>query len=65
MVRPGPIHAKWAQKADWGDSVIRAKLAGAYAMARDDDEKARILGVSLGSPSACKKRRLAGFTAGR
>jgi hypothetical protein len=38
MVRPGPIHAKWAQKANWSDPVIRAKPAGAYAMAGDDDE---------------------------
>ena len=27
MLGPGPIHAKWAQKANWGDPVIRAKLA--------------------------------------
>jgi len=66
LVRPGPIHAKRAQKANWSDPAMRAKLAGAYAMAGDDDEKAaRILGVSLGSARLAKKRHLAGSTAGR
>jgi hypothetical protein len=50
----GAIHAKWAQKANWGDPVIRAKLAGAYATGGDDDEKARILGMGLGSARLAK-----------
>jgi hypothetical protein len=66
LVRPGPIHAKRAQKANWSDPVMRSKLTGAYAVAGGDDEKAaRILGVSLGSARLAKKRYLAGSSAGR
>ena len=50
LVKPGPIDARRAQKANWSDPAMRSKLADAHAMARGDDEKAaRILGVSLGS----------------
>jgi hypothetical protein len=39
--------------------VMRAKLANAYARAGGDDENtARILGVSLGSPRLAKRRHL-------
>jgi hypothetical protein len=42
-----------AQKASWGDPVMRAKLANAYVRAGGDDEKAaRILGVTVGSGAA-------------
>jgi len=59
LVKPGPIDARRAQKANWSDPAMRSKLADAHAMARGDDEKAaRILGVSLGSARLAKKRHL-------
>ena len=59
LAKPKPIHAKHAQKASWGNPVMRAKLANAYVRARGDDEKAaRILGVSVGSARLAKKRYL-------
>jgi hypothetical protein len=59
LVRPRPIDAKRAQKSNWSDPTMRAKLAGAYDVAGCDDEKAaRILGVSVGSARLAKKRHL-------
>ena len=61
LVPPRPIDAKRAQKINWNDPALRAKLVGAYAVAGEDDEKAaRILGVSLGSARLAKKRHLQG-----
>src|SRR5262245_2533439 len=66
LAKPGPIHAKRAQKANWSDPVMRAKLADAYAVAGGDDETAaRILGVSLGSARLAKKRHLDPAAKGR
>jgi hypothetical protein len=63
LVKPKPIDAKRSQKVDWGDPVMRAKLANAYARAGGDDEKAaRILGVSLGSARLAKRRHLVAAT---
>jgi hypothetical protein len=48
LVQSRTIDAKRAYKTDWSDPVMRAKLANAYARAGGDDEQAaRILGVSL------------------
>ena len=59
LIRPKPIDAKRVQKVSWGDPVMRAKLANAYARAGGDDEKAaRLLGVSLGSARLAKRRHL-------
>jgi hypothetical protein len=59
LVEPNPIDAKRAQKADWGNPVMLAKLADAYVRARGDDEKAaRILGVTVGSARLAKRRHL-------
>lgn len=59
LLQPRPINAKRAQKSNWSDPAMRAKLAGAYTVAGGDDEKAaRILGVSLGSARLAKKRHL-------
>ncbi|MFZ0853581.1 MAG: hypothetical protein WAO08_30845 [Hyphomicrobiaceae bacterium] len=59
LVQPMPIDAKRAQKSNWSDPVMRAKLTSAYARAGGDDEQAaRILGVSLGSARLAKKRHL-------
>ncbi len=59
LVKPKAIHAKRAQKANWSDPVMRAKLALAFAQAGGDDEKAaRILGVSLGSARLARRRHL-------
>ena len=59
LVKPKPIDAKRPQKANWGDPVMRAKLANAYARAGGDDEKAaRILGVTVGSARLAKRRHL-------
>jgi hypothetical protein len=59
LVKPKPIDAKRAQKVNWGDPVMRAKLVNAYARAGGDDEKAaRILGVTLGSARLAKRRHL-------
>jgi hypothetical protein len=59
LVKPKPIDAKRVQKISWGDPVMRAKLANAYARAGGNDEKAaRILGVSLGSARLAKRRHL-------
>jgi hypothetical protein len=59
LVKPKPIHAKRAQKASWGDPVMLAKLANAYARAGGDDEKAaRILGVTVGAARLAKRRHL-------
>ena len=65
LVKPKPIDAKRAEKVNWGDPVMRAKLAAAYARAGGDDEKAaRILGVTLGSARLAKKRHLDAATTG-
>jgi hypothetical protein len=59
LIEPKPIHAKRAQKADWSNPVMLAKLANAYARAGGDDEKAaRILGVTVGSARLAKLRHL-------
>ena len=59
LIEPKPIHAKRAQKANWRDPVMLAKLANAYARAGGDDEKAaRILGVTVGSARLAKRRHL-------
>jgi hypothetical protein len=65
LVRPGPIDAKRAQKANWSDPALHAKLARASANAGGDAEKAaRILGVSLGAARLAKRRHLDGATIG-
>src|SRR5262245_45504269 len=65
LVPPRPIDVNRAQKANWSDPAMRARLAAAYSQAGGDDEKAaRILGVTLGSARLAKKRHLAGSTAG-
>jgi hypothetical protein len=59
LVKPGPIDARRALKANWSDPAMRTKLVDAYAVAGGDDEKAaRMLGVSLGSARLAKKRHL-------
>jgi hypothetical protein len=59
LSKPKPIHAKRAQKADWGVPVMLAMLANAYVRAGGDDEKAaRILGVTVGSARLAKRRHL-------
>ena len=59
LAKPKPIHAKRAQKANWGDPVMLAKLANAYVRAAGDDERAaRILGVTVGSARLAKRRHL-------
>jgi hypothetical protein len=66
LIKPRPIDARRAQKANWSDPAMRARLEAAYSRAGGDDEKAaRILGVTLGSARLAKKRHLAGATAGR
>src|SRR5262245_42701975 len=46
LVQPRTIDAKRAQKTDWSNPLMRAKLANAYARSGGDDEQAaRILGV--------------------
>ena len=56
LAKPKPIHAKRAQKTNWGDPVMRAGLANAYVQAGGDNEKdARILGVTVGSARLAKK----------
>jgi hypothetical protein len=58
LVSPRPIDAKRSQKASWGDPQI-ARLADAYAHTRGDDEQAaRLLGVSRGSARLAKRRHL-------
>jgi hypothetical protein len=65
LVKARPIDARRAQKANWSDPAMRAKLANAYARAGGDHEKAaRILGVSLGSARLAKKRHLDAATFG-
>jgi hypothetical protein len=64
LIQAGRIDAKRAQKVDWSDPAMRAKLADAYAQAGGDDElAARILGVSVGSARLAKKRYLDGAAA--
>ena len=59
LVQPRPIDAKRSEKASWGDVQMRARLSEAYAHAAGDDEQAaRLLGVSLGSARLAKKRHL-------
>lgn len=66
LVKPGPIDARRAQKANWSNAAKLARVAEAYAVAGGDDEKAaRILGVSLGSARLAKKRHLDASTVGR
>jgi hypothetical protein len=63
LVKAKPIHAKRAQKVNWGDPRMRAKLGNAYVRAGGDDEKAaRILGVTVGSARLAKKRYLGAAT---
>ena len=66
LVEPKPIHAKRAQKVNWGDAMMRAKLANAYARAGGDHEQAaRILAVSLGAARLAKRRHLDAAPIGR
>jgi hypothetical protein len=59
LVQPRRIDAKRAQKSNWSDPSMRARLARAYAVAGGNDEKAaRMLGVSLGAARLAKKRHL-------
>src|SRR5262245_15942324 len=59
LTRPGTIDAKRAQKVNWSDPAMSARLADAYAIAGSDDERAaRKLGVSLGSARMAKKRHM-------
>ena len=59
LVKPKPIHAKRAQKTNWSDPAMRAKLADAFVRAGGDNEKAaRILGVTVGSARLAKRRHL-------
>jgi hypothetical protein len=59
LVQPRPIDAKRAEKVNWSDPAVRAKLAAAYATAGGDDERAaRMLRVSVGSARLAKKRHL-------
>jgi len=59
LAKPKGIDAKRAEKVDWSDPVMREKLADAYARVGGDDENAaRILGVTLGSARLAKKRHL-------
>ena len=59
LAQPSTIDAKRAHKADWSDPAMRVKLANAYARAGADDEQAaRLLGVSRGSARLAKKRHL-------
>jgi len=61
--QPGRVDAKRAQKVDWSDPAMRAKLANAYAQpGGDDEETARILGVSIGSARLAKEAAFAGRT---
>jgi len=61
LVPPRPIDAKRSEKASWGDVQMRARLSEAYAHAAGDDEQAaRLLGVSLGSARLARKRHLPG-----
>ena len=63
MVKPKPIDAKRVSEGQLGRSLMRAKLANAYAGAGGDDEKAaRILGVTLGSARLAKRRHLSAET---
>jgi hypothetical protein len=59
LVQPRTIDAKRAHKADWSDPAMRARLADAYARAGGDDEQAaRIMGLSTGSCRLARKRHL-------
>jgi hypothetical protein len=59
LAQPKTIDAQRAHKADWNDPVMRIKLADAYARAGGDDEQAaRLLGVSRGSARLAKRRHL-------
>jgi len=59
LIEPKRIDAKRSQKANWGNPMMRAKLANAYDLAGGDDEKAaRLLGVTIGSARQAKRRYL-------
>ena len=60
LVKPRRIDARRADKADWSDPLMLARLAEAYAVAGDDHQMAaRILGVTEGSARQARKRYLA------
>ena len=66
LVQPMPIDASRAHKTDWSSPEMRAKLADAYVQAGGDDEQAaRILGVSIGSARLAKRRYLDAAAADR
>jgi hypothetical protein len=57
---PIPLNARTSAKlAKWRhDPVMLAKLADAYARARDHEEAARLLGVTVGAARLAKRRYL-------
>jgi hypothetical protein len=66
LVHPGRIDVRRAEKVNWSDPAMRAKLANAFAVVGGDNEKAaRILGVSLGSARLAKNRHLDPAAIGR
>jgi len=54
-----PLAARMSAKlANWRDPTMRAKLADAYARARDHEGAARLLGVTVGAARLAKRRYL-------
>jgi hypothetical protein len=59
LAPPVALNARTAADlASWRDSAMLTKLADAYARARDHEEAARLLGVTVGAARLAKRRYL-------
>ena len=59
LAPPVALNARTRVKlANWGDPAMLAKLADAYARAKNHEQAARLLGVTLGAARLAKRRYL-------
>jgi len=59
LAPPVALNARTFSKlANWRDPARLAKLADAYAQAKDHEEAARLLGVTIGAARLAKRRYL-------
>ena len=59
LVAPVALNARTFRKlANWRDPAMLAKLADAYAQAKDHEGVARLLGVTVGAARLAKRRYL-------
>ena len=65
LVAPVSLNARTLGKlANWRDPAMLAKLADAYARAKDHEAAARLMGVTVGAARLAKRRYLGSVAEG-